>query len=313
MTITTNALWTWDLTDLNNPFPIAFYGKTLTKSGLTPTALREFTGVPMVRFGKPNVPVSDESLLDDLRSAEDYVEQVTGLLLCPTQVASPPARNYQQALASSANGRAPNGGQQLGIDYDLADAAYDFKFDRALDDGWLAQSVRYRPLRILDGSTTAIKQIAYIYPLLNEYFQIPVTWQVEDLDFGLVRIVPSVNVTMLPLFALQLSVQGFSQSVPGGMWYQYSAGLTQNDYKSRFRFVKELVLCQAAIISLMKLQGSVNQGLESSSVLADGVQTQYKFRAGGAYKDLVDAFTKRRDELIDRTISSVGGPVMEVF
>jgi hypothetical protein len=311
--ITTNALWTWDITNPNEPMPTMFYKGSITKSGVAPQDLRNFVGVPLVRYGRPPVPMTDREIMEILRSAEDYVEQCTGLLLTPTQVASAPTRNQQQSLAASINGRAANGGMQLGQDYDLGDAPYDFKFERARDDGWLIQSLRYKPLRILDGSTTAIQQIAYIYPLLNDYFQIPVTWFVEDLDFALVRIVPSVNVTMLPLFALQLSVQGFSQSVPGGMWYQYSAGLTPYDYQVRFRFVKELILSQAAIIALMSVQGTVNNGLDSSAILADGVQQTYKYRADGSYRDLIKAFTTRRDELQERTLLAVGGPVIEVL
>jgi hypothetical protein len=136
---------------------------------------------------------------------------------------------------------------------------------------------------------------------------------VEDLDFALMRIRPAVDVTMLPLFALQLSVQGFSNSVPGGIWYWYTAGLTPLDFQMRFRFMRELVLLKAAIVALMTVQGTVNQGLESTSVLTDGVQTNYKYRPDGAYADLIKNYTKRAEELTLRAISMVGGPVMEVF
>jgi hypothetical protein len=313
MTVTTNALWDWNVTDPSNPEVIMYHGGTITKTGVMPQDLRDFVGVPLVRYGDPPVPVSDLELLEHIRSSEDYVEACSGVFLTPTQVASAPTRNNIQSIAAAINGRAPNGGQQLGIDFDLPDAPYDFKFSRAQDEGWLIQSLRYRPLRILDGSANAVKVSAYIYPLLNTYFQIPATWISEDLDFSLIRIVPAVNVTMLPLFALQLSVQGFSQSVPGGIWYHYSAGLTSGDYQNRFRFVKELVLAQAGIRSLMSVQGTLNQGLESSLVLADGVQTSLKYRMGGAYKDLIDSFTARRDELLERTIGAVGGPVIEML
>lgn len=312
--VETNSLWQWDTTNPNAPFVIAYYGGSPSKTGLIPQALRNFVGVPLVRFGKPkSILVSDEELFEHIRSAEDQVEQDTGLLLCPTSVASPPCRSGLQSLGAGIIGRAANGGQQQGVDYDLPDAPYDFKFDRSREDGWLVQSYRYRPLRILDGTTTATKQIAYVYPLLNEYFQIPNSWYQEDLDFALLRVVPAVNVTMLPLFALQLAVQGFSNSVPGGIWYQYTAGLTPFDYQSRFRFMKELVLCQAAIVALMGTQGTVNQGLDKSQVLADGVQTMFQYRAGGAYKDLIDNFMKRRDELLHRAIAQVAGPVIEVL
>lgn len=313
MSLTTNALWNWNTTNPNAPFVVSYYGGTPTKTLLTPNAIREFAGVPLVRYGRPPVPMSDSQLFEILRSAEDAVEQESGVLLTPTMVASPPTRSGLQSIAASVNGRAANGGQQLGIDYDLADSAYDFKFDRAKEEGWLEQGMRYKPLRIYDGTATAIKQLSYIYPLLNSYYQIPTSWYQEDLDFGFVRIVPAVNVTLLPLFALQLAVQGFSQSVPGGMWYWYSAGLGPTDYQSRFRFVNQLVLCEAAIVALMTCQGTVNQGLDQSEVLADGVSTKFRYRAGGAYNDLIQNFTKQKEALMDKLSMCVGGISVEVL
>lgn len=313
MSIKTSALWTWNTDNPNAPYVTGYYNNTPTKTGLLPQDVRNFAGVPLVRYGRPPVPMQDDQIFDLLRSAEDTVEQESNVLLCPTFVASPPTRNAQQSLAAQIIGDAPNGGQLMGGSYDIYDAAYDFKFDRAKDDGWLIQSMRYRPLRILDSSSTAIKQLSYIYPLLSEYFVIPTTWYVEDLDFGIVRIVPAVNVTMLPLFALQLAVQGFSSSVPGGIWYWYSAGLTPFDYQNRFRFMKQLVLCEAAIVALMTCQGTVNQGLERSSVLSDGVQTQFSYRAGGAYSDLIMNFGKQRQSLMDKAIMCVGGLSVEVL
>ena len=313
MAIQTNALWTWNTDNLNAPYVTGYYNNSPTKSGVLPQDLRNFVGVPLVRYGRPPVPVQDNELFEYIRSAEDKIEQDTCILLCPTMVASPPTRSGQQSLAANVVGRAPNGGQQLGVDLDLADAAYDFKFDRSREDGWLVQSMRYKPFRILDGTTTATKQLAYIYPLLNEYFQIPPTWYVEDLDFAIMRIVPSVNVTMLPLFALQLAVQGFSSSVPGGIWYWYTAGLTPYDYQNRFRFMRQLTLCEAAIVALITVQGTVNQGLEQSDVLSDGVQTRFKYRTGGAYFDLIQNFQKQRQDLSDRAIMAVGGMSVEVL
>ncbi len=311
--IQTDALWTWNTDNLNAPYVIGYYNGQVTKTGLLPQALRNFVGVPLIRYGRPPIPVQDPELIEILRSAEDSIEQETNILLCPTAIASPPSRSFQQSIAAQINGHAPNGGQQIGIDYDIPDAAYDFKFDRAKDSGWLIQSMRYRPLRILNSDATAIKQLSYIYPLLNEFFQIPFTWYVEDLDFAIVRIVPAVNITMLPLFALQLSVQGFSDSVPGGNWFQYTAGLTPTDYSTRFRFMRQLVLCEAAMVALMTVQGTVNQGLDKSSVLSDGVQTQFSYRTGGAYSDLINNFKKQKQELMDRAIMAVGGVQMEML
>jgi hypothetical protein len=311
--VATPSLWTWNLDDPNLPYVTGYYNNSPTKTGLTPQAVRDFAGVPLVRYGRPPVPMQDNQLFEILRSAEDSIEQETNILLCPTSVASPPARSFQQCIGAQVVSTAINGGQQIGKSYDLADSAYDFKFDRSRDDGWLEQSFRYKPLRILDGTTTATKQLAYIYPLLNEFFQIPNTWYQEDLDFAFIRIVPAVNITVLPLFALQLSVQGFSNSVPGGIWYWYTAGLTPYDYTNRFRFIKQLVLCEAAMVALMTVQGTINQGLDKSSVLADGVQTQFSYRPNGVFSDLIAAFRKQKQELMDRAAMCVGGVQMEVL
>lgn len=313
MVVTTSSLWTWNTDNLNAPYVTGYYNNAPTKTGLLPQALRNFVGIPLVRYGRPPVPIQDTEIFEFLRAAEDNIEQETGVLLCPTMIASPPTRSSLQSLGAQVTGRATNGGQQLGLDYDLADSPYDFKFDRSRDDGWLEQTYRYKPLRILDGTTTATKQCAYIYPLLNEYFQIPPTWYQEDLDFAFIRIVPAVNITVLPLFALQLAVQGFSNSVPGGIWYWYSAGLLPYDYQNRFRFMKQLVLCEAAIVALMTVQGTVNQGLERSSVLTDGVQTVYQYRPNGSYSDLITAFRKQKQDLMDKAVMSVGGMMMEVL
>ena len=308
--VSTKALWSWDLTG-QDPVVKTFRGGTATKTGLASGDLQNFVGVPLVRYGRPPVPVGGGELVEFIRSAEDWVEQRTGILLTPTAVASPPARTAAQAISASIIPQ--QGGTMLqGVDYDLADAAYDFKFDRSQDNGWLIQSLRYRPLRILGGAASAISQMAYIYPLLDQFFQIPVEWFVEDLDFSLLRVVPSANIQVLPLFAMQLSFQGFTDSVPGAVWIQYTAGLTATDYSTRFRFMRQLVLAQAAILALNAVQGTLNQGLDSQTVQLDGVETAYKYRAAGVYGDLIAQHTKTRDELVG-TAFAVCGPVMETL
>lgn len=279
-----------------------------TKTGVVPSDLRDFAGVPLVIRGQPSVPLSDKSLLAILRWAEDKIEQQTGILLCPTWVCAPPARTAQEAQAFHVDTFDPSKGQQRGFDYDLEDAPYDFKFNRAQDDGWFVQSLRYRPLRILDGSATAIKQMSFVYPLLNEYYDMPTSWIKEDLDNAFFRIVPSVNVQSLPIFALQLTLLGQSETVPGAIALQYTAGLESFDYRSRFSLVTELVLAEATIKVLGRIQGSVNMGLESHETLTDGVQVKLKYVGGGAYSNLIEAFTKQRDELLEAVIWLVGGP-----
>ena len=309
----TAALWTWDTTNPAAPTVTSFpFGPT--KTGLLPEDLREFVGVPLQIYTNPPQPLTDANLMRRIRWAEDYVEQRTTILLCPTFVASDPVIDPILAFNLSIPTTSPDGIQRLGVDYDLYDVPYDFKFDRALDEGWMAQQLRYRPLRIyLSGMSTAVFSFAYIYPLLNEYFAVPNSWFKEDRDYGLGRLVPSANVEMLPLFALQLSVQGFSNSVPAGINVQYSAGLSAVDYQTRFHFMKELVLCQAAIGALQQVQGTINMGLDSHQTLADGVQFQAKYNPKGAFSALIDQHTARREELMESARWEISGPSFETL
>lgn len=310
-----NALWDWDTSGLD-PIVKAYRGGTPTKTGLVPNDLQQMVGVPLQYYTPATGtqgPVPTPQIFEWIRDAEDWVEQETGLLLTPSWVASPPEIQAFAAVATQTP-VAPGGwgGQRQGIDYDIADAAYDFIFDRAQDNGWVVQPLRYRPIRnvnISGADFTAVKNMAGIYPLLSSFFRVPPSWYVEDQDFGLIRIVPAENVQMLPLFAMQLSFMGFAESVPGAWHFQYTAGLTATDYSTRFRFIKRLVLATAAIYALGSIQGTINMGLIRTSVLVDGMQTQLQYPEKGPFGALIDNFTKERDALLQTALTKVNGPV----
>jgi hypothetical protein len=307
MSITGVAQWTWQ-----NGIPTAFpFGPT--KTGLLPADLQGFAGVPLVIRGNPPVALTSTQLMNFIRWAEDEVEEMVGIRLCPTWVASPPARTAQDAQAASIITQTPGQGQILGQDYDVEDAAYDFYFDRSQDEGWLAQSMRYRPLRVPTGQTRAIQSMAFIYPLLNQFYQMPTSWITEDLDNGIIRIVPNQNLQALPIFGLQLATFGTSQTVPGGIWMQYVVGLTAADYASRFSMVKGLILMKAAITALSVCQGSISMGLLETMILTDGVQTTLKYRPNGAYSDLIKNFGDQASDLQNKVLWLVGGPRMDAF
>ena len=309
------ALWTWN-TALPVPQVQLYSSGASTKTGLQPQDLQNFVGVPLQYYGNPPRPVDSETILSWIRYAEDTVEQDTGLLLCQTFVASPPAVNQAQAVAVNCGTQTASGYQVQGFDYDLADAAYDFIFPRAQDEGWMIYSLRYRPLQVVQFSPinpTAIRNASYIYPLLNQFFNVPNPWFVEDHDFGLIRFVPATNVQMLPLFAMQLSFMGFADSVPGGIWFQYTAGLTPNDYASRWSFVKQYVLAEAAIMGLNAVRGTINLGAEAYKMTVDGLAYETRYPKGGPYGDLIDSFKKMRDELKKRAFSRLAGPQFITF
>jgi hypothetical protein len=307
MTVEPKAQWKWDTTDQDDPIVLGYARGQPTKTGLTIQDLRDYVGVPLVYRGSPPRPMTDRQILQTIRWAEDWVEQETGLLLTLTWVASPPARNVfelsQQGMTTQ------SGMQQLGVNYDLADSAFDFFFDRSQDQGWLIQPLRYRPVRRINGHDfSAIKNYSYQYPLLDSFFRVPPTWLVEDSDFGLVRLVPSANVQLLPLFALELSFGGFSDSLPGGLGLQYTAGLQGNDYRTRFSFIPELVLAAASMTALRSIAGTVSMGVSSYQTLVDGVQYTSKYSAAGAFGEQIAQFEKRRDELLQTALTKVSGP-----
>ena len=316
MTFAGKALWTWDTT--TGPVPVVrkYSSGAPTKTGLQPTDLQQFVGVPLQYYGNPSTAVDPQVQTNWIRYAEDKVEQEAGLLLCQSYIASPPAVNPQQVAAIRCDVQSASGWQVMGYDYDIGDAAYDFLYPRAQDEGWMIYSLRYRPVQLVQYSPltpTAIGNVSYIYPLLNEFFNVPSPWQVVDSDYGLVRFVPSTNVQMLPLFAMQLAFMGFAQSVPGGIWFQYTAGLTANDYNSRWSFVKQLVLAEAAIIALNAIRGTINLGAEAYRMTVDGLGYETKYPQKGPFGAMIDTFTKMRNDLMKQATSKLAGPQFITF
>jgi hypothetical protein len=308
------ALWTWDLTPVTGPIVKSFFGGLPTKTGLLPDDLQQAVGVPLQYFapsGNQMQALPQENLIEFIRIAEDWVEQETNLLLTPTWVAAPP--EIRQFAAGVTGAPSVSGSQVLGLDYDLADTGYDFYMERALNDSWLAQMLRYRPLRNVTTSAadfSAVKNLAALYPLLSQFFKVPPTWYVEDQDAGMIRLVPSTNVQMLPLFAMELAFMGFSETVPGVWHYQYTAGLTPSDYSSRFRFIKRLVLTDACARALATVQGTINMGMMRVETLVDGLQVKLQYSESGPFGSLIKQFTTERDALLSTALSKVSGPMM---
>lgn len=326
------ALWQWNTSSglpIVTGYPVGTSsaypsGYAPTKTGLAPADLQAFIGVPLQYYGNPPTAVASGTIQGWIRQAEDLIEQETSILLCQTWIASP--AELTPLAASSAGIITVNGGGQVqGYDYDLADAAYDFQFPRAQDEGWMYQTLRYRPVQSVtygvtgSGATaatqgyTALKSVSYIYPLLNVFYQISPSWFVEDKDFGLVRFVPAANVQMLPLFAMQLAFLGFAENVPGAIHMQYTAGLTQFDYSNRFSFIKQLVLAEASLIAFNSLQGTINLGAEEVSMSSDGLQYKTRYPSSGAFGPNIAAMQKRKDYLLQKAQALISGPMVNVL
>ena len=300
--VPSKAAWTWDTTNPSNPTVIGFPpggASQPTKSGLMPYDLQNFLGANLDFFGKATKsPIPPTTLIQWIRYAEDRVEQSCGINLCETWYAAPAATQDGEPQAA---GIVPVNGnvQQLGVDYDIEEAAYDFFFERAKDEGWMFQSTRFGPI-------IELKTYAFIYPLLNQYFQVPPSWFTVDKISSYIRLVPSTNIMNLPLFSIMLSFMGFAQSVPGGIWMQLLVGVQPYLYQSRFAFLKELVLCEATIQALTSMQVGVNQGATTSTIHVDSLSYTTQFSDKGPYFGYITPFLRRREELMSLVNVTLG-------
>ena len=320
--VPTKALWKWNVQNAGQPPTInTFSSGAKTKTGLQPNDLRKYALVPLQQYGNPPVPINDDDLFDYIRYAEDEIEQNTNIRLCQTWIAAPPAKTQQETqllgLVTQYNY------QQLGVDFDYQEAAYDFFFDRARDEGWLYQRLRWRPVKGVDAvdptgiinatNANGTKNVAFIYPLLNEFFRMPQSWIVEDQNRGLVRFVPATAVQMLPLFAMQLAFMGFAENVPGGMWFQYTAGLTAADYQAEWKFMRQLTLAKATATVLGIMQLSVNYGALETAIQADGLMRRMRFDPKGAFAGAIAQHEAVASRLMDQAKAMCGGLHMGVL
>ena len=323
------AQWTWDIQAGRAPI-VSGYSTVasgdgvgfFTKTGVTPTDLRDFSVIPIQAYTTPPTPIPDSTLLQWIRWAEDEVEEESNVRLCQTWIAAQPADTIMSANA--ANIQAVSGGyQQLGLDYDFYEPAYDFFYQRALDEGWLYQKLRWRPVQRVNFTDpsgvqatlfkTGVRDISFFYPLLNAYFGVPPSWIVEDSTRGLIRLVPSTSVQMLPLYAMQLATLGFAQNVPGGLWLQYTAGFTANDYRSQWSFVQRLVLTRALVIGYGLIQTSINFGALENQITVDGLSYKTRWSEKGPLFSAIDFQQKEGMKLMKQLKTKLNGVVMGIL
>jgi hypothetical protein len=315
--VPTQAQWAWTSPAAGEAPVVTGYPTTggPTKSGLLPGDLANYILLPLQTYSNPPIPVPDPVAIQWIRWAEDDIENETSIRLCQTWIAAPPAKT--QTTTQLLNLGTQYNYQQLGVDYDFSEPAYDFFYQRAKDEGWLYQRLRWRPVKGVDvadpsgiinpQNLNGVQNMAFIYPLLNEFFRMPQTWIVEDQNRGLVRFVPATNVQMLPLFAMQLAFMGFAQTVPGGLWFQYKAGLTANDYASGWSFMRQLVLAKAGITALGAMQTSLNMGSIETYTQADGLALRTRYSEKGPFYGAIANLQTQVDRLIKRAKMAGGG------
>lgn len=321
------AYWHWDYTQIPNQGPLGFslnqYDQTgvdrLTKTNLGPSDLANFVGVPL-QFQGQTSPIPDATLIQWIRWAEDEIETRTSCFLTTTWVASPAER--QPNAVRAAGLITPDDTMILGRDYDYADAPYDFDLLRFKEEGWGIINFRHRPLQDISytqsivpgqmGGFTATKNLVFFYPLLNQFYQIPTTWMVEDPYAATLRIVPAVDLMMLPIYAIQITMLGFAQSLPGGLHFQYVAGFTDADLNGRFSFIKQLVLVKAAIQALRSIQPTINAGMIEANVEMGNWAQTLKYQAApfegviSSWKDLELKLEKRLINELGPTFHTLG-------
>jgi hypothetical protein len=315
--IPTRALWTWSTPVQGRAQTVLSYPTVPgmpTKTGLSRVDLENYMGIPISYRGLTTMEVPDSTVISWLRWAEDDIETETNIRLCQTWIASPPAKTLIEKTLLNLTTQGMF--QQLGVDYDVADSGYDFIFERWRDEGWGYIHLRWRPVKMVEQvddsqplSTNwhGVKNTAFIYPLLSQFFHMPPSWIVEDQNRGLIRFVPAVSVQMLPLFAVQLAFMGFAQSVPQGLWFQYTAGLTPNDYNSEWSFMKELVLARAGITAFSAMQTSINMGGLELTINVDGLMRRVKYSDKGPFAAQIANLEKRLEPLLRRAKMKGGG------
>ncbi len=275
-----------------------------TKSGVTSNDVCNVAGVDLVYSGATPTKMGETLIQSFIRSAEDEIEATLGMFLCPTRVAAP-AVVHSFGSAASMIGNIP---QVQGQDYDVAEAPYDFIYDRWWGGAWGALQFRYRPIQ-------KIEAFFLVYPLLNVVSQIPTEWFDEILDHqvGLIRTVPSTNLQLLPLFSNMIAVLGPGQTIPGVLRFQYTAGFTDAELSGQYRFIRQLVAYRAAITALGVAQGSINRGTKTLDVTIDGMRRAVGYSEKGPYYGLIQEFRQEAERLEAKAENLIGGPVMEVF
>src|SRR5579859_7220851 len=94
------ALWNWNVPASGSPTVNQFSSGFETKTGLQPSDLAAYVTVPLQDYSQnPPAPVEPDTIIQWIRWAEDWVENQTGLLLCQSWVASPPAVTQLQTQA----------------------------------------------------------------------------------------------------------------------------------------------------------------------------------------------------------------------
>jgi hypothetical protein len=320
--VQSKAQWEWTTPPAGEaPIALTYPSKNnSTKSGVMPHDLQDFIGIPLTTFN-PTLPIPDSVVIGWIRYAEDKIEQDTNIRLCQTWIAAPPAKTAQEI--SALNIGAEHNYQQLGVDYDFEEPAYDFFFEKFQDNGWGSTHLRWRPVKGVDRADptgmfnptnlSGTQNVAFIYPLLSQYFRLPQNWIVEDQNRGLVRMVPATNVQMLPLVYTQLSMLGFANSIPGGIWIQYLAGLTANDYNANWSFMTQLVLVRTAIRALRTMQMSINLGVTEGRLQVDGMMRSVKYDSKGPFAGQIGEYESEEKALIKTARSKCAMPFLGIL
>lgn len=127
--VPTQALWTWSNPVSGQQQIVQSYptvNGAPTKSGVLRADLEAYIQMTIQQYSVPQVPISDNTVTQWIRWAEDDIESETNVRLCQTWLAAPPAKTNTEVQLLDLGVKYNY--QQLGIDYDVAEPAYDFFF-----------------------------------------------------------------------------------------------------------------------------------------------------------------------------------------
>ena len=98
--------------------------------------------------------------------------------------------------------------------------------------------------------------------------------------------------------------------MPGALWFQYTAGLTPNDYASQWSFITQAILAKTAATALARIQTSVNLGQIEQQTQVDGLSYKVRYSEKGVFSGAIADYEKEAKSLTREAKTKVSGPMM---
>ena len=210
-----------------------------------------------------------------IRAAEDELERSLGIYYTPKRIICEPEN------------RSVNPPLVLGVDYDIAEPAYDYSSQFFVGENWGGIRVRHYPVH-----TTPTPSITFAYPNIDhKIFTVPAAWVRLNGPFGQIRLVPASVSVYASFTAFILSVFSGGMGIPQSVFVDYTAGFggvdkkgdLEDDYQDLLELTREL-----AVLNIIDNTFMPN----SLSNSADGLSQSTSY----AVKDFRTSFDKKLDK-----------------